>query len=73
MGLQLIVQAVSEAPIRQLLDDVAARSEIFNLEGELWGVCVPLKVVNEVGESVVRRRLSTLNTFDLYEGRWRYA
>jgi hypothetical protein len=73
MGLQLIVQAESEAPIRRLLGDIATQTEIFNLEGELWGVCIPLKVVERVGEPVVRRRLNTLTVFDLYEGRWRYA
>jgi hypothetical protein len=73
VGLQLIVQAESEVPIRRLLGDVAERTEIFSVEGELWGVCVPLKVVEEVGESVVRGRLASLSVFDLYEGRWRYA
>jgi len=73
MGLQLIVQAESEAPIGRLLGDVGTRAEIFQLEGELWGVCIPLEVVEALGESVVRRRLSSLNVFDLYEGRWRYA
>ena len=73
MGLQLIVQAEAEAAIRRQLGDLASRTEVFQIEGELWGVCIPLKVVEDVGESTVRRRLSSLSIFDLYEGHWRYA
>ena len=31
------------------------------------------KVVAEPGEAAVRRRLNSLNVFDLYEGHWRYV
>jgi hypothetical protein len=73
VGLQLIIQAESDAAIRRQLADVAERSEIFNIEGELWGVCVPLKVVDELGEEAIRRRLGVFSIFDLYEGRWLYV
>jgi hypothetical protein len=73
MGLQLIVQAEEEAAVRKFLGDVAGQSEVFQLAGELWGLSIPTKVVDAVGESAIRRRLSSLNIFDLYEGRWRYA
>jgi hypothetical protein len=73
MGLQLIVQAEREAPIRKLLGDAGDLAEIFQIEGELWGVSVPTRVVDTLGESTLRRQLSSLNVFDLYEGQWRYA
>jgi len=73
MGLQLIVQAESEASVAKLLGNAATRSEVFQIAGELWGVSIPTKVVDEVGESVLRRRLSSRNVFDLHEGHWRYA
>jgi hypothetical protein len=73
MGLQLIVQADSAVRITRLLGDVASQTEVFNLSGELWGICIPTKLVDRIGESAVRERLDSLSVFDLYEGRWRYA
>jgi hypothetical protein len=73
MGLQLIVQAESEASIARLLGRDAERTEVFQLEGELWGLCIPMKVVDEVGEETFRQRLSALNIFDLYQGKWHYS
>ena len=73
MGLQLIVQAEGGTPIAKLLRDAGPMTEAFQLAGDLWGISIPTKVVDEVGESVIRQRLSSLNVYDLYEGRWRYA
>jgi hypothetical protein len=73
MGLQLIVQSEGAAPVVKLLGDAAESSEVFQIEGELWGISIPTRVVDELGEPVLRRRLSSLNVFDLYEGHWRYS
>lgn len=73
MGLQLIVQAESEQLVTTALDTLAGHSEVFPIEGALWGISVPTKIVNQVGENSVRRRLSVFNLYDLYEGKWKYA
>ena len=73
MGLQLVVQAEGETPIAKVLGNAGPMTEIFQIAGDLWGISIPTKVVDEIGESVVRQRLSRLNVYDLYEGQWRYA
>jgi hypothetical protein len=73
VGLQLIVQAEGEARIVELLGTAGPMTEVFHLAGELWGISIPTKVVDEFSESVIRQRLTTLNVYDLHEGHWRYA
>lgn len=73
MGLQLIVQAEGEVPIVKLLGNAGSKAEIFQLAGDLWGISIPTKVIDELGESAIRKRLALLNIYDLYEGHWRYA
>ena len=73
MGLQLVVQAESEATIVKLLGSAGPMTEMFQLSGDLWGISIPTRVVDELGESVIWKRLSSVSVFDLYEGHWRYA
>jgi hypothetical protein len=73
MGLQLLVQSESEAVVESLLGSIAERAEVFHVEGALWGISIPTKLVDEVGEEGIRQRLSRLNVYSLYEGQWKYA
>lgn len=73
MALQFVIQSkqkLSAAPDLGKLNDPA---EIFQITEGLWGISVPTKVVDTLGESEVRASLSKFNVFDLYAGEWRYA
>jgi hypothetical protein len=73
MGLQLIVQSQSQSAIADAVGAEAEQCEVFAIEGELWGISIPTKVLDGIGENQFRARLSTLSIYDLYEGAWRYA
>lgn len=73
MGLQLIAQIEAEAALRKLLGPDAERVEVFQIEGELWGISIPTKLVDERGETFFRKRLSAASIYDLWEGKWHYA
>jgi hypothetical protein len=74
MGLQLLVQADGVASILQALGAVGEHSEFFRVEGALWGISVPTKVLDAIGEEKIRQRLALkLNVYDLYAGHWSYV
>lgn len=73
MGLQLVVQANDEQSVSTALGPLAESTEVFPVAGALWGVSVPAKLIDSIGEKAVRLRLAQFNVYDLYIGRWVYA
>ena len=73
MGLQLVVQANDEQSVSTALGPLAESAEVFPVAGALWGVSVPTKLIDSIGEKVVRLRLAQFNVYDLYNGKWVYA
>ena len=69
MGLQVIVEAESAERVHEALGHIASSAEVFPVEA-WFGVSIPTSVVDDIGEAEVRRRLSQLKHFDLWEGKW---
>ena len=70
MGLQLLVEADGASQIEKALGGLAPGCEIFSVGERLFGVSVPSRAIDEVGEESVQRSLARFRRFDLYEGGW---
>lgn len=44
---------------------------IFPIEAGLFGLSIPTKIVDKIGEQAIETKLSTLEYFDLWTGTWR--
>jgi len=73
MPLQLIVQHQNLQEISASLGELDEFVELFPIAGALWGISIPTKVTDRVGEDSIRKSLSKFNVYDLYGGEWRYA
>jgi hypothetical protein len=73
MALQIIVQAEIQSEIAEAMGPMASSLEVFQVSDLLWGVSVPSKVIESVGENQVRMALSKFNVYDLYGGEWKNA
>ncbi|WP_306716448.1 hypothetical protein [Burkholderia dolosa] len=71
MGIQVVVVAASHAEVVEKLGSVAPFTEIFLLPEGNFGISVPSKVVDDVGEQVVLARISAFKYFDLWAGEWK--
>ncbi|PXX33719.1 hypothetical protein [Undibacterium pigrum] len=70
MGIQIIVKATSVSEIERALGEIASECEIFPIDAESWGVSIPGKLINVIGEDGIRASLSKLVHFDLWAGVW---
>ena len=73
MALQFIVQTPNSKELSASLGNLAESIELFPISGVLWGISVPTKSVDSIGEDRIRNSLSKFNAYDLYAGKWRYA
>ena len=71
MGIQIVIVATSQAEVVDKLGSAAPFAEIFPLPGGNFGISIPFKVVDDIGEQVVLRRISAFKYFDLWSGEWR--
>lgn len=71
MGIQVVVVAGSHAEVVEKLGSVAPFAEIFPLSEGNFGISVPFKVVDDIGEQVVLGRISAFKYFDLWAGEWK--
>ncbi|PXX25518.1 hypothetical protein FPJ27_07565 [Burkholderia sp. MS455] len=71
MGIQVVVVAASHAEVVEKLGSAAPFAEIFPLPEGYFGISVPFKVVDDIGEQVVLGRISAFNYFDLWAGEWK--
>lgn len=51
--------------------DAAPFAEIFPLPGGNFGISIPSKVVDDMGEQIVLGRISAFAHFDLWAGEWK--
>lgn len=70
MGMQLIIKTVTQNKIESALGDCAAQCEIFPIEEGLFGLSIPTKVIDSIGDKVIQSKISTLEYFDLWAGAW---
>lgn len=73
MALQFIVQTQSSSELSTSLSKLAESIELFPVSSALWGISIPTKVVDVVGEDRIRSSLVKFNVYNLYAGEWRYA
>jgi len=70
MGIQVVAEASTIAEVEKALGKIASECEVFAAGGGRFGVSVPTRLVDAVGEGAVRKALSRLRHFDLWEGKW---
>ncbi len=73
MALQFIVQTQCSNEISASFGKLAESIELFQVSSALWGISIPSKVVDVVGEDRIRNSLAKFNFYNLYAGEWRYA
>ncbi|MBR8181823.1 hypothetical protein [Burkholderia ambifaria] len=71
MGIQVIVAAGSQAEVIEKLGNAAPFTEIFPLPGSNFGISIPFKVVDDIGEQILLGRISAFKYFDLWAGEWK--
>jgi hypothetical protein len=70
MSLQLVVIADRLSDIEAALGAVFSESGAFPVGPTKFGLSVPTQVLDAVGQDVLLLKLSGLNYFDLWTGRW---
>lgn len=73
MGIQVIVKTKEISAIEAALGHIASECEIFHIDSADWGVSIPFKVIDAVGEQHVESALENLEHFDLWSGTWKPA
>jgi len=71
MGIQIVVVAGSHMEVVEKLGNAAPFAEIFPLPGGNFGISIPSKIVEDVGEQIVLGRISAFAHFDLWAGEWK--
>ena len=71
MGLQIILKAKDPLNVEKVLGEITSQSEVFQVNDGLFGVSIPTKVVDSIGEQILTRKLNTIEHFDLWEGVWK--
>ena len=71
MGIQLVVKSDALNSIESALEKIASQCEIFPIKSGYFGLSIPTKVVDSIGEKQVKLSLAKLEHFDLWAGEWR--
>ena len=70
MGFQVVIKARSPKAIESALGSVAPQCEIFPMGGDLFGLSIPTKIFQSLGDGAVKAKLALLEHFDLWRGTW---
>jgi hypothetical protein len=70
MSIQIVVVDTSPEVISQRLGALAARCEIFSIDGQRIGVSIPSKWVAADDENLIHEKLLGLTYYDLHAGEW---
>ena len=71
MGIQVIAKAKNVSIIENALGHISNQCEVFPIEPGHFGLSIPTKVVDSIGESATQKILSRLEHFDLWAGSWK--
>jgi hypothetical protein len=71
MAMQFVIEARKSLDVEKSLGDLAAHIEIFPMGENLFGVSIPTKLIDEVGEQIIQNKLKKLRHFELWEGAWK--
>lgn len=72
MGLQVIVRCENEHEIIESLKNVVDFSEGFFIDKNLFGLSIPTKILDLVGEDNIWVALERFDVYDLWSGNWHY-
>jgi hypothetical protein len=65
MGLQVILRSKDAQTIEAALGVVASQSELFPIKNAQFGLSIPTKVIDTVGEKAIFALLGKLEHFEL--------
>ncbi|WP_041522120.1 hypothetical protein [Gilvimarinus agarilyticus] len=71
MGIQAVVKTENPKRVESVFDEFFGEIEFFPLENGFFGLSIPTKVVNTLGERAVFGKLATLDHYELWSGSWR--
>ncbi|MBD3586426.1 hypothetical protein HHX48_11815 [Salinimonas sp. HHU 13199] len=71
MGIQAIVKTTNFESIELALGATFSQIEVFPLDNGLFGVSIPTKVVDTLGEYAIFEQLAKLEHYELWSGEWR--
>lgn len=70
MSLQLVILSGDLADIETALGTILFECEVFPMGAARFGLSIPTKVLDAMGQEALLRKLSSLEYFDLWAGRW---
>lgn len=71
MGIQIVVVAKDVEQIHATLGPAAQEAEVFPIAASTFGLSIPTKVIDAVGEQVLLDKIAAFEYFDLWAGVWR--
>lgn len=71
MGMQLLVRCNDESQLLGSLGKIGISSECFPAGQGLYGLSIPAKVVESMGEEHLWSSLSIYEVYELWSGNWR--
>lgn len=69
MGIQLIVKAERNI-IENVLGDLYSDCEVFPISSGIFGLSIPVSIIDKVGEDEVFHKLEKMERFWLWLGQW---
>ncbi|WP_375724151.1 hypothetical protein LXN10_01245 [Arcobacter sp. KX21116] len=70
MGLQIILKDTNENEIYSILNTVIENSELFLINENLYGISIPTKIIDTIGEDKIFTLLDKFIYYFLWDGKW---
>lgn len=70
MGLQIILKDTNENEIYSILNTVIENSELFLINKNLYGISIPTKIIDTIGEDKIFTLLDKFIYYFLWDGKW---
>jgi len=71
MGIQAVVKTANSKHVESVFGAAFTQIELFPIESGYFGVSIPTKVVDTIGEQAVFDKLAALEHYELWSGSWR--
>ena len=70
MGLQIILKDTNENEIYSNLNIIIENSELFSINEKLYGISIPTKTIDTIGEDKIFILLDKFTYYFLWDGEW---
>lgn len=70
MGLQIILKDTNENEIYSNLNIIIENSELFAINENLYGISIPTKIIDTIGEDKIFTLLDKFTYYFLWDGKW---